>query len=302
MALTRAEAGQSDIQDIEGDSIYELIEAHLASDKLQLPVFNHIATKVRNLAESDDVDVSKLAKLIIQDQALAVQVLKYANSSFFGGLSPVKTVKEATVRLGLNQLVEIVVLITSKENYQTKNAMLEKHMKKLWKHSIACAFGCRWLAKKLGYRDLLQHAFMSGLFHDIGKLFVLKIIDDIDSADDCQIDLTESQVLDAVHTLHCEKGVMLLEEWRLPEEYRDIVRDHHNDDYNKANTTLSIVRLVDRTCNNIGAGLGEAVDRDSLDTELQITSIDWPEAQLLEVPEIMLAELELTIDTAVGLA
>ena len=92
----------------ENVSLLEKITRLFDSGKLELPVFNEAAAKVQALAMSDDVDAREVEKLILADQVLVAEVLRAANSPFFGGLSEINTIRNAIVRLGLQQVSRLL--------------------------------------------------------------------------------------------------------------------------------------------------------------------------------------------------
>lgn len=273
-------------------SLVELIEAHLNSDDLQLPVFHPVAAQVQTMIASNDFQVAKAASLISQDQALASQVLKVANSAFFSGLSGVSSIKDAIVRLGQNQIMATVLMATQREQYQSQDRAMQPYLEQLWRHAMACSLGSKWLAGRLGYRRLAHEAFIGGLVHDIGKLFLLKILEDISSSGQHEGRFSEALVLEVLDALHAEKGYLLLKAWRLPDLYCNLVREHHAESYDGGDVLLGIVRLVNEACHKLGVGI---VQDDS------IVLAATEEAQHLGISEVILAELEITIEDALGL-
>jgi HD-like signal output (HDOD) protein len=100
-----------------------------------------------------------------------------ANSAFFSGLSKVATLKEAVIRLGAKQIASVAMVATQQNSYSFQIPEMKSFSQKLWKHSIGCALGSRWLAERAGYRNLAQEAFIGALLHDIGKLLILKVME-----------------------------------------------------------------------------------------------------------------------------
>jgi HD-like signal output (HDOD) protein len=50
-------------------------------------------------------------------------------------------------------------------------------MEELWHHSAGCAVGAQWIAKESHSKELAYEAFTAGLLHDIGKLFLFKVVE-----------------------------------------------------------------------------------------------------------------------------
>jgi HD-like signal output (HDOD) protein len=153
--------------------------------------------------------------------------------------------------------------------------------------------GSKWLAEKSGYRPLAQEAFLAGLLHDIGKLFLLKVLEDIHTSGHYHLNLSKAIVDEVLDSMHAEQGARLLQQWNLPELYCDVARDHHTEDYDPNHTVLTMVRLVNLTCHKLGIGLHH---------EASLVLAATAEAQTLETSELLLAELEIMLEDAMALA
>lgn len=85
-------------------SLVDIIHEHLVSEELHLPVFHHVALRLQDMLGKDDYNLQQVAALVMEDQYLASQVLRVANSAFFSGLSKASTIKDAIVRLDIVDL------------------------------------------------------------------------------------------------------------------------------------------------------------------------------------------------------
>jgi HD-like signal output (HDOD) protein len=268
-------------------SLVEMIKAQLASDDLRLPVFSASALELQDMLSTDDVDLDVVAQKLQLDQALASQVLREANSAFYGGLKQIGTIKESIMRLGTKEVLNLVLLMTQRQQYGSSDKFLGPYVKTLWKHASSCAMGSKWLAKRLGHSDIAQEAFMAGLLHDIGHLFLLKVLENIQVSRNGEIALSESAFEEVMENMHAAQGSMLLQRWNLPKLYCDAAALHHNVDYDFSNTVITIVRLVDLTCYKLGIGLHQ---------EASLELATYPEVKALQVSELLLAELEIILE------
>jgi HD-like signal output (HDOD) protein len=268
-------------------SLVEIIRGCLASDELQLPVFQPTALKLQAVLAHDDFNINKVATIVTEDQALASQILRAANSAFFAGLSKVPTMKEAIVRLGSKRSRYIVTVASQQNNYISSGKIVNIYIESLSRHAFACAMGTKWLARKIGHKDLSKEAFLAGLLHDIGKLFLLKILEDIHTSNTYDISLSKAIIEEVMECMHAEQGYMLLQQWNLPETYCEVARDHHKEDFDTNNELLMMVRLVNLACHKIGVGIQH---------DPSVVLAVSPEAQGLETSEVLLAELEIMLE------
>lgn len=271
--------------------LVEFIEEFLASNTLELPVFHSVALKLQQILEKSDYDLEEVMALIAEDQALVSKVLRVANSPFYSGLSEVSTIKDALIRLGAREIANLTMVASQADFYYSDNETLNNYMRILWNHALGCATGTRWLAEKSGYKNLAQEAFLAGLLHDIGKLFLLKVLDELDKTGQLGVSLNEALVREVLDRLHAGQGYILMQKWNLPEIYCQAVGNHHREECDTGDMLLVLVRLADLACRKCGMGMHH---------EPAIVLLTTQEAQILGIKEIHLAELEITIEDSTG--
>ena len=268
-------------------SLIEIIQGYLDSDNVKLPVFSSNALRIQNEISKEEPDIRMVEKLIISDQALTSSVLKYSNSSFYKGFTEVSTVKQAIVRLGINEVSNIVIMINHENNFQSKDPFVQNIMLNLWRHSVGCAISASWLSKDCSLVGLSNEVFVAGLLHDVGKLLILKVIDEIKHAGDFKTDISIEVLNEAMNTLHTDLGYTLMRKWNLPETYSRVVRDHHLEELDANNLPLIIVRLSNKACNKLGIGVN---------SDPSIVLAATPEAELMNLSEIDIAKLEVKLE------
>lgn len=274
----------------EQHSLIEIIKNYIDSGKADLPVFSTSAMRVQQELVKAEPSMQQVEKIISCDQSLSSQVLKIANSSFYKGLAEVLTIKAAIVRLGMQEIGRIVLLAASRNQFRSNDKLLNRIMKQLWQHSVGAALGAYWLGKRCNYVDLAGHAFFAGLLHDVGKLFVVVVLDQLKKGG-TQLQFTEALLYEAINSLHAEQGYNLMQQWNMPEKYCAVARDHHLEDFDKKDMILVLVRMSNMVCLKMGIGTEANPD---------VTTSTSLEASLLNLKEVDLAELEIMLeDTAV---
>ena len=268
-------------------SFIDIVNEALEAEDTKLLVIDKVALKIQKEISQKDPDRSVIENLIVQDQALSAQVLKVANSSFFRGLVKVATIHDAIIRLGIQEVANIVWLVTEKKKYRAADTNIQRMMNELWKHSVGCAIGAQWLARQCDFHSLANELFFAGLLHDIGKLFVLTIIDDILRSRDNSIQFTEELIKELMASQHTNLGYALMQNWNLPEKYGEVVRDHHEEQVDSAQNLIIMVRIVDYACRKLGIGLQH---------DPSITLPTLPEAGYMGLSEIDLAKLEIKLE------
>ncbi|MGE3508345.1 MAG: HDOD domain-containing protein [Vicinamibacterales bacterium] len=269
------------------------IRRFAASRQMTLPVFNDAATRLQEASRTGSYDIKAIERLIDSDPALTAEILRAANSAFFGGLSEIRSIQAAIVRLGFKQVTHLALLATQKNRYAASQPRLSGMMKGLWQHAATCALASEWIASRLRLAKVAEESFIGGLLHDVGKLFILQVLDRMASENPIAAACPLSLVTEVLRTAHADEGHRLLQSWNLPSVYLTIVRDHHAEQIEPSNVPLLIVRLANRACHKVGIGLTH-------DSSVVLSAT--PEAVALGLSEVALAELEIILEDVQSLA
>ena len=270
-------------------SLIALIDDRLASGRVELPVCDKVAMRVHREVREGRLDADGLCRILESDPTLVGEVMRMANSPFFRGLSEVSSLREATVRLGLKQIAAITLSIGQKRLYSSSKGPFKVRLVRLWQHAAAASRGARWIALNAGHRARAEEAFVCGLLHDVGKMSLLRIIEDV--AREERVHLT-NEVVDAVlQGMNAPHGAKLLEAWNMPEPFLSVVRRQSEPEPDRDDVLLCIVRLVDRAC--ALEGISDCPD-DSIVLET------LPERDALGLSDLDLAELRLLLEDLRG--
>jgi HD-like signal output (HDOD) protein len=270
-------------------SIIEVVKARLATGTQSVPVFHAVAVKLQQVLMRPDFSIDEVHNLINADPGLASQVLRAANSSFYSGLTKVGTIREAIIRLGSREVANLAMLTTQQDLYRSDDVKYKALMQILWKHAFSCAIGSKWLAQKAGLAPQASEAFLAGLLHDVGKLFLLKVMEEVCREEKFRVAANPSVLAEVLSSLHVEQGHQLMEQWQMPPAYCDVVAGHEDEQWNQGNMLLAIVRLSNIACRKAGIG----IRRDE-----GAVLFATPEARILGVKEVVLAELEIVVEDA----
>ncbi len=271
----------------EGRSFLEIINDYVESDRVTLPPFDKTALRIQMEIRKKDVQISRVEKLIIADPAMSTQILKLANSAFFRGLSKVMTIRDAIIRLGLDEITRLVMILTQKELYDTRDNFIRNYRNTLWQHALVCALVSQWVARESGYEEYTQEVFFAALMHDIGKLFLITVIEKIKTSGEADFIPSASVIHEIIRTQHAQQGYNLLRKWNIPEQYCQVAREHHDEKFDASNIPLIILRLVNKICSKVGL---------SIDKKDPAEILFMAEANFFGFSEIKLAQLELQIE------
>jgi HD-like signal output (HDOD) protein len=268
-------------------SLVGMIDQFVASKTVKLPAFNATALRIQKEVAKEEPDSRLIEKLIVSDQSLTGEVLRVSNSSFYKGLTQVATVRDAIIRMGNIEVSNIVSMVALQHNFRSKNQTIHKIMGKLWRHSVGCAIGANWLAREAGFQALAHETFIAGLLHDVGKLYVLKVVDDMKASGEIKKLPSDTVIDELMQQLHTDQGYTIMTNWNLPEKYCRVARDHHLTELNGNNLLLVLVRMANQVCHKMGIGLIE---------DPSIALMETPEAAQLQLSEMVLARMEVRLE------
>ena len=268
-------------------SFLEIIADYVESDRVTLPPFDKTALRIQQEIQKEDVKISKIEKLIIADPAMSSQILKVGNSAFFRGLSKVMTIREAIIRLGLDEITRMVLILTQKNLYHTKNTFIKNYRNILWQHALVCALTSQWVAREAGFEEVTQEVFFASLMHDIGKLFLITVIEKIKGSKEAPFIPSKAVINEIIKGQHAEQGYNLLKKWNIPDQYCKVAKEHHDEKFDTKNIPLIILRLVNKSCNKVGVSIEK-----NESAQNSVTA----EANFFGFSEIKLAQLELQIE------
>ena len=220
-----------------------------------------VITKVMEVMRNPNRSTSQLAEFLKKDQAIVAQILRVANSAYYSLSERVSSIQHVTVLLGDRLIAEIITMATAAgfldrtlEGYGSKPG-------KMWRHSLAVAFGSKVIAKKkCPYWE--NDAFLAGLLHDAGKILLdsyvsqkKEMFEDFLKENQQTFPYAEKQILGIDHA---EIGFEACGIWNVPPPIATAIRLHHHPPLLAVNKLAYIVHIAD--CLSIISGLGTGMD------------------------------------------
>lgn len=191
--------------------------ASLVEDLPSLPA---AAREALALLSDPTAEPEQLQAALSRDQALALKVLRLANSAYYRRTREVTTLSAAVVLLGYKTIQTLVLSSAAHRVISSAGACAEQ----LWDHSYTTASACRELARRSGEPvGRREEAFLTGLFHDVGKGVIAAKFPLVYGNGALGPD-GEEEVL-GFH--HGQLGGILLERWGIPELLAEAVGAHH---------------------------------------------------------------------------
>ena len=205
-------------------------------------------TRLMKELDKTDVSINNLAGLVSLDQALAAQVLQVSNSVSLGYARTCSTLYQAIMQIGLGRLKSTLLASTATEMMKRRLSGYKLGEGELWHHSLITAVASEWLAQALHYPNT-EEAYISGLLHDIGKLFLDQfVLNDYPTIVE-YVQRYQMQLWQVEEKLigidHARVGGLIAERWNFPVVLVDAIRFHHAPSFARTNQRLpALVNLA----------------------------------------------------------
>lgn len=118
----------------------------------------------------DEMDFSELVDVIRRDLSLNYNILRLANSSYFGFRNEIRSVRHALVAIGEKEIKKWVILMALK-------GMGDDQPDEIVRQSLARARFAELIAQKTVFKSLKEELFMAGLFSMLDVLLNRPIIE-----------------------------------------------------------------------------------------------------------------------------
>lgn len=220
-----------------------------------------ISTQIMALAQNPESSMTEIADLITYDPSLTANLLKMCNSAYFGLSRQIDSVHDAITLLGLDQIIELVVLKGVGQNLKKEQEGYGLQEGELWRHAVSSAIIARELAEEKGLIREKHLIFTAALLKDIGKVLLSRFV--AFSYEKINI-LVQSKGYsfreaekEVIGLDHAELGGIIAGKWHFSDKLISIIQNHHlTDEKAGQDRATAIVYLSDIICMMLGVGAG----------------------------------------------
>jgi len=279
----------------EQDPIALRLRARFSAPDYQPPVLPRVAMQILQLSQRPNVEISAVLAVLEGDPVVAARVLRLAQSALYGGTTPIRSLHQAVVRLGLREMRNAVFEIALRLRVFRARGY-EAVLGSLLRHSTAVAHLCRMVAAEAGLEG--EFAFLCGLLHDVGLAASLLVL----AGEEKPPLALAWPALDAVHE---EASAIVATLWNLPPDLAAVLRHHHPGDLSgDAVPYAAVICVAHLLADQVGASLTPPMtlepqdslerDGDALRTKACVTlGIDGPRLfRLCEAAAVIAGELD----------
>ena len=216
--------------------------------------------QIMDLARDSDADTARLAEAVACDPVLTANLLKDANSSYYGRSSRFETVQQAVVFLGTTEVFKLVLVAGCRDTLTTAQDGYDLQAGELWRYSLSSALLAKEVAERCGLAEA-QRVFTAALLKDIGKVVLSQYVSE-------QYQRIRRLVDDGSHSFreaervvlgidHAELGAMVALVWQFSPTMVALIRHHHQPfQCFGMEDEAAAVYIGDLLCMMLGAGVG----------------------------------------------
>ena len=220
-----------------------LLALELENGDIRLPSLPDVVLKIRKMLGSENCDFQRISQAVSVDPVLVSRLFVFANSAYYNRANiKADTLDTAISRLGFEVVRNTAMSLAMKQLYDSdKNGKAARYQRAVWARGMKLSCMAYAIAKK---HNNLNHetAYLCGLMHEVGKLYILT------KAEDFPEFLGAPQSLDAVlEEWNPQISKSIIESWGFPD---DIAESSDPETYVKHDTseppTLVDVMVVAR--------------------------------------------------------
>jgi len=183
--------------------------------------------KIAQEAKQAEPNVRVIADAIAEDAGISAAVLQVVNSAAFRRVKKIDSIHQAVMTLGIKRIFPLVKAVA------LKSALPENEdLREFWQSSSMVANACSIYADLIGRPELVDSAYMLGLFHNAGVPIMLQTFDDYHDVlskgvNEGWEDIGELE-RDKYHTSHTTLGALLAQQWQLPKPMIEVIYYFHD--------------------------------------------------------------------------
>ena len=198
------------------------VQTELDANRLVLPTLPDVALKVRDAVSKGDVTSQELADMIITDAALSARLMQVANSPLYRGTVEVNSIQTAVTRLGSSTIKTLITSLVMQQMFTPTSDLLEQHFRATWEQGVNVSSISRALSSFIPHLNP-DEAMLAGLIHQIGKLPILMLVEDIPEFKE-----SPSRLNKLLEKAHPAIGKLIMDTWDFPEELKLVASEYVN--------------------------------------------------------------------------
>lgn len=237
-----------------------LLALELDNGDIKLPSLPDVVMKIRKMLQSDDCNFERISQAISIDPVLVSKLFLFANSAFYNRANvKIETLDGAIGRLGFEVVRNAAMSVAMEQLYSSdKQDKAAKHLRAVW------ARGMKLSSMSFAISRLRDHlndetAFLCGLMHEVGKLYILT------KAEEFPTLLGDPQSLNSVmDEWNPQISKSIVESWGFPDEIIESTdpNSYLNNDPDVAASMVDVIQVAKHLIDDADKNLQDIFEDD----------------------------------------
>lgn len=200
------------------------LATELSRGRIDLPSVPDVAMRVRMVLADANCSIEQVVRVAGSEPVLAANLLRMANSAAFTTSGrQVTDLRTAINRMGYNMVRSAAISFAIAQLRRSLQfTSIRPRLEEVWQQATHVAAIAYALAKRCTNRNA-DEALLTGLLHNVGKLYILtRMVNHPELFGHAE---TEQAIM---RDWHAQVGASILENWQLPDEVSEAVREHED--------------------------------------------------------------------------
>lgn len=180
---------------------------------LAIPVLPEAALRIQGLLAQPNVDLGQFVEVFRTDPSLSAELLKVANSAYYGFPTPTHDLSQGILRVGFNQIRAIVVMAALRSKV-LQGRYFRDEVEWITELSLATARACQDLARDLKIEG--GEAFTRGLLCRVECFVLLGMAAEHMAQQSIKNPVTKGALSAAIHRMGPSVTKLIAKKWGLP--------------------------------------------------------------------------------------
>ena len=208
---------------------YDMVIEKVAGELPSIPV---LIDNILKMAANTEAANFALCSYISKDQSAFSKILKIANSVEYrqGRTDRITDINDAVLTIGAEKVKRSLMSISVMDSFLSNSKDFKFQLEGLWLHSCGVALAAHLLSDRYGC-EYTDHAYASGLLHDLGKVAKIKFMEEeflkevnFTQTNNCTLWFAE-KALGQIH--HNLLGSMIIDKWGISPIIMQVAKWHH---------------------------------------------------------------------------
>ncbi|MEX0322883.1 MAG: HDOD domain-containing protein [Puniceicoccaceae bacterium] len=218
----------------------------IIEEVVSIPPAPQILPKLQAILRHPESDLEDIINLLKVDISITTEILKLANSMYFGFTNPVTSLEQAIGLMGFREIYKIVAVAAADTAMKEALPFYNANEGEFLDHSVATALIMTSIAEVGGLTETESH-YTTGLLHGIGKIVINQYFlsrglsvygaNHPNGEGEQEISLEQERQLFGFD--HTEAGAALLSKWNFSTEIVAPIRHQYKPDKAGVNSCVS---------------------------------------------------------------